>query len=192
MSDIIKNASSGYGYNYASLSDIVKQGQKLPLMRVRVIDGLQFVQWKDAEGNWQTGAQVPTDFTSKGMNVAQAYGSALTYARRYTALMALQLACEDDKDIENARQSASEPARASKATKTSNQPSEATDAQKRALHALLGNKYDGFIAKNVKGTLTKAKASQLIEAINAKKAEAETAKIADEATAPVTLDEIPF
>lgn len=35
------------------------------------------------------------------MNAAQLYGSALTYARRYTVLMALGLSCDDDKVVEN-------------------------------------------------------------------------------------------
>ena len=36
----------------------------------------------------------------KGSNSAQRYGSAITYARRYTTLLALSLACDDDKKIE--------------------------------------------------------------------------------------------
>lgn len=39
----------------------------------------------------------------KGMNAAQAMGSALTYARRYTAQMALGLACDDDAKLEKTK-----------------------------------------------------------------------------------------
>ena len=36
----------------------------------------------------------------RGKNAAQAMGSALTYARRYTAQMAFGLACDDDAKLE--------------------------------------------------------------------------------------------
>lgn len=95
---IIKNVSKAYGYNYASLSDIVAQGQELPKMRLSVKDGNDYVEYFDGS-EWQTGARIVVP-SMKGSNEAQAYGAALTYARRYTALMALQLACDDDKTVE--------------------------------------------------------------------------------------------
>ena len=36
----------------------------------------------------------------KGMNAAQAYGSALTYARRYTVQLVMGIACDDDDKLE--------------------------------------------------------------------------------------------
>ena len=100
---IVKNASqavgSKYSYSYSSLADIVKQGFTVPAMRIAVVDGMQFVEFKDDDGNWQQGAQVvPLD--SGSMNSVQKYGASLTYARRYTTLMALGLVCDDDDKIE--------------------------------------------------------------------------------------------
>lgn len=97
--NIIQNNSKGYGYNYASLSDIVKQGFALPKMKTGSEDGKEYVFYKDGD-EWIRGAEIVIP-EGKGMNKAQLYGSALTYARRYTTLMALQLSCDDDKEVEN-------------------------------------------------------------------------------------------
>lgn len=99
---IVKSNSEAYGYNYADLADIVKQGFKLPIMETRNIDGETFMGWLDDKGNWHQGAPVVVP-EMKGMNAAQAMGSALTYARRYTAQMALGLACDDDKKLEKTK-----------------------------------------------------------------------------------------
>lgn len=105
---IIKNGTEGYGYNYASLSDIEKQGYKLPKMKVGVVDNNEYVFYFDEElKEWIQGSQIVVPESPKNkdgkvkMNKAQLYGSALTYARRYTTLMALQLSCDDDNEIEN-------------------------------------------------------------------------------------------
>ena len=104
---IVKNDSQGYGYNYASLSDIAKQGFEIPKMKTESDDlGNEYVCYLDGN-EWIRGAKVvvPENIVNKEgknkMNAAQLYGSALTYARRYTTLMALSLVCEDDKNLEN-------------------------------------------------------------------------------------------
>lgn len=96
---IVKSESKAYGYNYASLADIVNQGFKLPVMETRNIDGETFMGWLDDKNEWHQGAPLIVP-EMKGMNAAQAMGSALTYARRYTAQMALGLACDDDSKLE--------------------------------------------------------------------------------------------
>ena len=58
--------------------------------------------WLDDNGNWHQGAPLIVP-EMKGMNAAQAMGSALTYARRYTAQMALGLACDDDAKLEKTK-----------------------------------------------------------------------------------------
>lgn len=95
---IVKNKSKAYGYNYASLGDIVKQGFEIPKMRLATHDGNDYVEYFDGN-EWQLGARVVVPDV-KGSNEAQRYGSALTYARRYTAQIALQLVCDDDAKIE--------------------------------------------------------------------------------------------
>lgn len=97
---IVKNNSKAYGYNYASLADIVNQGFTLPKMTTRVVEGETFIFWYDTETKeWLQGAPLIVP-EMRGMNAAQAMGSALTYARRYTAQMALGLACDDDAKLE--------------------------------------------------------------------------------------------
>ena len=100
MTNIVKNNTEGYGYNYSSLADIVKQGYTLPKMKTGTEENIEYIYYYDAEvKEWIRGARVVVPDTK--MNKAQLYGSALTYARRYTALMALQLACTDDETIED-------------------------------------------------------------------------------------------
>lgn len=99
---IVKSKSEAYGYNYASLADIVNQGFILPVMETRVIEGQTFMGWLDDKGEWRQGAPLIVP-EMKGMNAAQAMGSALTYARRYTAQMALGLACDDDAKLEKTK-----------------------------------------------------------------------------------------
>lgn len=99
---IVKNESKAYGYNYASLADIVNQGFTLPVMETRNIDGETYMGWLDDKGTWHQGAPLVVP-EMKGMNAAQAMGSALTYARRYTAQMALGLACDDDAKLEKTK-----------------------------------------------------------------------------------------
>lgn len=99
---IVKSKSEAYGYNYASLADIVNQGFTLPIMETRNVDGETFMGWLDDKGDWHQGAPLIVP-EMKGMNAAQAMGSALTYARRYTAQMALGLACDDDAKLEKTK-----------------------------------------------------------------------------------------
>lgn len=123
---ILGNKSEGYKYNYTSLADIVIAGYELPPMRIAtltdangtpvIIDGapVEYIEALraniDKEGNvsevWVKGARVVLPKLPEGakdnktMNDAQAYGSAITYARRYTALMIYGIATEDDSKVE--------------------------------------------------------------------------------------------
>lgn len=97
---VVKNDSKAYGYNYASLGDIAKQGFKIPKMKTGEENNRQYLYYFDNDLNdWVRGAEIVIPDT-RGMNAAQKYGSSLTYARRYTTLMALSLACDDDKKLE--------------------------------------------------------------------------------------------
>jgi len=97
---IIKTESKAYGYNYASLTDIVRQGNELPKMKTGTEGEREYVYYYDKElKEWIRGAEIVIP-QMKSMNAAQQYGSALTYARRYTTLMALQLTSGDDSEIE--------------------------------------------------------------------------------------------
>ncbi len=98
--NVVANRSKAYGYNYASLGDIAAQGFTIPKMKTGTEEGREYVYYFDTDlKEWVRGAEVVIPQV-KGMNVAQMYGSALTYARRYTTLMALSLVCDEDKKLE--------------------------------------------------------------------------------------------
>lgn len=100
INGLVATASKAYGYSYTSLADIANAGYELPKMKTVTEDGADYVYWFDKDlKEWLRGAQVVVP-EMKGMNKAQLYGSALTYARRYTAFLALQIASADDKYFE--------------------------------------------------------------------------------------------
>lgn len=123
---IIGNKSTGYNYSYTSLADLVIAGYDLPPMRVAVltnnagepviVDGAPveyieaLIKSVDAFGGeselWVRGARVvlPKGAKNNSMNDAQLYGSAITYARRYTAMMMFGIACDDDDKLETKTQ----------------------------------------------------------------------------------------
>lgn len=191
--------AGGYGFSYASLSDIVKEGHELPKMRLTVMaDGRQFIEYESNSltgSEWLLGAEVITDFKSPGMNACQAYGSALTYARRYTAQLALALAVDDDKNVETAGAMQRE-----KAPDKAYTDRPATDKQIATIKQMLGTGADAVLKHNA--PLTIGKASKLIAAISEKlaiqrKQETEataepTAEPDDDPMAPINLDDIPF
>ena len=108
---IVKNTSKAgddkFGFNYASLADIQEQGFEVPKMRVRPIftpDGATYVgdymEYYDEETKeWNLGSKIISDKMGS-MNAQQSRGSSESYARRYTTLMALGLAGQDDKNVE--------------------------------------------------------------------------------------------
>ena len=112
-SNVVVNTTQGYGYTYASLSDIAKQGYNIPLMKTETDNTSlkDYVYWRDEETKeWLRGAEIVVPESPKNsmgkdkMNAAQLYGAALTYARRYTVLMANCLATDDDKGIDEEKQ----------------------------------------------------------------------------------------
>lgn len=96
---IVKTASQGYNYNYASLGDIARAGYQIPLMRIKPTELGEFIEYKDDAGEWQIGAKIVIPQMAKS-NDAQMYGAAVTYARRVTAQLALGIVCSDDEKVE--------------------------------------------------------------------------------------------
>lgn len=96
---VVKNQSNGYGYKYNNLADLDRAGISIPKMRVKPTEFGEFVEYLDDKGEWQTGAKV-VEFEMKGCNKAQSYGASLSYARRYTTMLANSVACDDDDAIE--------------------------------------------------------------------------------------------
>lgn len=100
-SRIIKKDSTGYGYKYASLADIVAQGYEIPKTRVVVEEGRDFIYFYDPEfKEWLRGAEIIIP-EMKNANKAQLFGSALTYALRYTTILYNRLATSEDSIIDD-------------------------------------------------------------------------------------------
>lgn len=95
---IVKNASKGYNYKYSNLADLARAGVEIPPMRTERVDGYEYVFAK-VGNEWIQGARV-VELTTNGKNPAQAYGAALTYARRYTVQLVQAIACDDDDALE--------------------------------------------------------------------------------------------
>lgn len=99
----VKKNSKGYGYKYTDLSQI---HEYLEEMGIRYIQTME----TDEKGDYIVtipiingkkiepirGCRIPVTKLSKNDNPAQEYGASLTYARRYSLLMAFGLATEDD------------------------------------------------------------------------------------------------
>lgn len=108
MTNIVKNNSKGYGYNYASLADLVlhleKNNKTMPRMRIGVEydpngKRFEFIEYLGKDG-WERGATIVIP-DGKGMNAAQLYASGVTYAKRVTLQLAEGLATTDDELVED-------------------------------------------------------------------------------------------
>lgn len=97
-SQIVKNASRTNNYKYSNLADLARAGIEIPPMKVQKVDDDEYIFAKVGD-EWIQGARI-IPIESKMMNPAQAYGAALTYARRYTVQLIQAVACDDDDAIE--------------------------------------------------------------------------------------------
>ena len=101
MAGRITKNTEGYGYKYADLAEIHKYLEGAGLSYYQFIkineQGVEQIFTKrDDMDEPIPGCKVPQATLSGKSNPAQEYGSALTYARRYSLLMAYGLATEDD------------------------------------------------------------------------------------------------
>ena len=106
MKSTIAKKTEGYGYKYTELADINKYCEERHIAYYQEVDTCDINQKDyivttivDEEGNVLRrvrGCQI-VDAVLQGIkNPVQEYGSSLTYCRRYSLLMALGLATEDD------------------------------------------------------------------------------------------------
>ena len=104
MKSTIAKKTEGYGYKYTELADINKYCEDNGIRYYQEIETSE-VNQKDyiitylIKGNRTTkhrGCQIVQAVLSGIKNPVQEYGSSLTYSRRYSLLMALGLATEDD------------------------------------------------------------------------------------------------
>lgn len=104
MKSTIAKKTEGYGYKYTELADINKYCEENDIRYYQEVETSEINQ-KDYIVTYVTkgdkitkhrGCQV-VDAVLQGIkNPVQEYGSSLTYCRRYSLLMALGLATEDD------------------------------------------------------------------------------------------------
>jgi hypothetical protein len=103
MSNIVSKNKEGYGYRYTDISEIhryLEENNMSYYQYIDRIDGDDYIMTvKIVDGKEQPairGSRV-VQATLQGIkNPAQEQGSALTYARRYSLLMAFGLATDDD------------------------------------------------------------------------------------------------
>lgn len=104
MKSTIAKKTEGYGYKYTELADInkyceqndIRYYQEVETSEINQKDYIITYLIKDGETTRHRGCQI-VEATLQGIkNPVMAYGSSLTYCRRYSVLMALGLACEDD------------------------------------------------------------------------------------------------
>lgn len=104
MKSTIVKKTEGYGYKYTELADInkycedngIRYWQEIETCEINQKDYIITYIVEKAEITKHRGCQI-VDAVLQGIkNPVQEYGSSLTYCRRYSLLMALGLATEDD------------------------------------------------------------------------------------------------
>lgn len=100
--NLTKN-KQGYGYKYTDLAQIheyLEQNNMKYIQKIERLDGDDYIYTlpiiNGEKTEWLQGCRVVQATLSGIKNPAQEQGSALTYARRYSLLMAFGLATEDD------------------------------------------------------------------------------------------------
>ena len=104
MKSTIAKKTEGYGYKYTELADInkycedngIRYYQEIETSEVNQKDYIITYLIKGNETTKHRGCQIVQAVLSGIKNPVQEYGSSLTYSRRYSLLMALGLATEDD------------------------------------------------------------------------------------------------
>ena len=99
--NMIRKNSQGYGYKYTDLAEIHRHMEEVGMsyyQEIETVDGEDFIitYILDATDKVIRKCRGCRVVKVSGKNPAQDYGSALTYARRYSLLLAFGLATTDD------------------------------------------------------------------------------------------------
>ena len=101
----IYEGSTGYGYKYADLKQIlavinpILKKHKLGFTQLLNNSSLETIVFNTESGeNISSSVEIPQDVTLKGMNAFQVLGSAITYYRRYSLSSILGLVTDSDND----------------------------------------------------------------------------------------------
>ena len=100
----LKKNKEGYGYKYTELAEInkyceenkIRYYQEVETNEINQKDYIVTYLVENGETTKHKGCQIVDAILSGIKNPVQEYGSSLTYCRRYSLLMALGLATEDD------------------------------------------------------------------------------------------------
>ena len=104
MKSTIAKKTEGYGYKYTELADInkycedngIRYWQEVETSEINQKDYIITYLVENGETTKHRGCQIVDAVLQEIKNPVQEYGSSLTYCRRYSLLMALGLATEDD------------------------------------------------------------------------------------------------
>ena len=104
MKSTIAKKTEGYGYKYTELADInkycedngIRYYQEIETSEINQEDYIITYLVRNGETTKHRGCKIVEAVLSGIKNPVQEYGSSLTYCRRYSLLMALGLATEDD------------------------------------------------------------------------------------------------
>jgi hypothetical protein len=101
----IYEGSTGYGYKYADLKQIlavinpILKKHKLGFTQLLNNSSLETIVFHTESGeNISSSVEIPQNVTLKGMNAFQVLGSAITYYRRYSLSSILGLVTDSDND----------------------------------------------------------------------------------------------
>lgn len=192
----IKKLSQGYGYKFADLSAIHEEMERQSIVY------WQETKWDENAGadyiythlkcsdkdEWEPprrGVRI-IHTTEAKMNAAQAQGSGLTYARRYSLLMALGWATEDDDGASAGKGGAQVEQRPSKPWQKYSTGGKPSGKQLGLIKHLLeeGGANEQAIVDYMAKITTSAAASEAIEALEARLSETQ-----DEEPTPMPNDE---
>lgn len=102
---ILTQNTKGYGYTYVDLAEIIRvitpllKKHNLGVIQPLENNGIRTILYHTKSGEQiETFCEIPKDVQLKGMNPFQAYGSAITYFRRYSISSLLGLVSEKDID----------------------------------------------------------------------------------------------